>query len=93
LCEMGRRADWGDFPAFVDAVAASAVTCNALHVSYSSPSQGWLNFGWTGPLRVAGEEIPLHSYPRFDNPYCQCAFTAPQIHIRRGDESLTLKFR
>ena len=93
LVEMGRRADWGDFAAFVDAVAASTVTCDGLHVSYKSPSQGKLDFGWTGPLRIAGEESSLHDYPRFDNPYCQCAFTAPQTHIRRGDESLILNFR
>lgn len=93
LVEMGRRVDWGDFAAFVEAVAASDVTCTGLDVSYNSPSQGWLEFSWAGPLRIAGHEISLHDYPRFDNPYCQCAFTAPEIHIRRGEESLTLKFR
>ncbi len=93
LCELGRRADWGSFAAFVDAIAASAVKCEGLHLTYRSPSQGWIDFGWTGPLRVAGEEIPLHAYPRFDNPYCHCEFTAPQIRLRRGDEGLTLDFR
>ncbi len=93
LVEMGRRADWGDFAAFVEAVAASAITCTGLDVSYNSPSQGWLEFSWAGPLRMMGQEIALHDYPRFDNRYCQCAFTAPQIHIQRGEENLMLDFR
>jgi hypothetical protein len=92
LIEMGRRVDWGDFAAFVAAIAASAVTCDGLNVGYNSPSQGWLSFGWTGPLRIAGEEVQLHNYPRFDNPYCRCAFLAPQIYIQRERECLTLSF-
>lgn len=93
LIEMGRRADWGDFAAFVEAIALSPVDCGGLHIGYESPSLGPLDFGWTGPLHIAGQVIALHDYPRFDNPYCQCTFTAPQIHIRRGAASLTLDFR
>ena len=70
-----------------------AICCEGLHITYDSPSVGEVEFGWTGPLTVAGELVALHDYPRFDNLYCQNAFTAPQIHIQRGDKSLTLDFR
>ncbi len=93
VCEMGRRADWGDFAAFVEAIAASAVACDGRRVRYESPTAGALSFGWSGPLQIAGEEIPLHVYPRFDNSYCRCEFTAPQVRIQRGEDILTLDFR
>ena len=92
LLEMGRCTDWGDFAAFVEAVAASVVRCDGLHVHYESPSVGLVTFGWTGPLQIAGQDIALHSYPRFDNAYCQCSFTDPAVHIQRGEQTLTLNF-
>jgi hypothetical protein len=48
---------------------------------------GWFEFGWEGPLRIGGEPVELHTYKRFDNPYCQCDFTAPRMTIRRGEET------
>ena len=101
----GRQSDWDSFQAFVDAVAASPVRCESLSVQYHSPSQGEVTFGWRGPLTVAGQEVPLRSALRYDNPYSRCAFplpsqspqgedsqaaSVPPVVIRRGDEVLHL---
>ncbi len=92
LCEMGRRTDWGDFSAFVQAVTTSRVDCEGLNISYASPSLGDVSFGWDDPLTVAGQEIPLRGYGRFDNTYCQCAFTDPRLVIKRNSDELHLDF-
>ena len=55
ICELGRRLQWGSFDAFVDAVAGSVVDCVGLQARYWSPSQGLVEFGWRGGLRVCNE--------------------------------------
>jgi len=90
LCELGTRQQWGSFAGFVQAITASTVTCEGLQAHYRSPSQGWFEFGWQGPLRVNGQPISLRGYKRFDNPYCQCEFTDPRMTIRRGEQSYTI---
>jgi hypothetical protein len=93
LCEMGDAARWGSFAAFVDAVSAAPVAHPApLAVVYGSPFQGEVRFGWTGPLTVAGEEVPLSGYPRFDNPYCRTAFGETRYVVRHGGQELTWDF-
>ena len=61
-----------------------------LEVHYASPSLGPVCFGWEGAFEVDGREIALHDLPRFDNPYCQCAFLSPQVEIQRGTENVVL---
>jgi hypothetical protein len=90
ICEMGDRAAWGSFDAFVEAVAEAEVDCQGMEARYVSPSQGAVRFGWEGPFEVGGQAVALHDSPRFDNPYCQCAFGAEQIAIQRGGEALVL---
>jgi hypothetical protein len=92
LCEMGDRAQWGSFAGFVEAVTAVQVVCTGLQVRYVSPSLGEVAFGMTGPLLVAGQPVPVHESGRFDNPYCQCAFGAEEIVVRRGEKMLHLDF-
>ena len=43
-------------------------------VTYDSPSQGRVTFGWEAPLTVDGVEIPQRDFPRYDNPWSQTAF-------------------
>jgi hypothetical protein len=90
ICEMGDRAAWESFGAFVEAVAEAEVDCQGMEARYVSPSQGAVRFGWEGPFEVGGQAVALHDSPRFDNPYCQCAFGAEQIAIQRGGEALVL---
>lgn len=92
ICEMGSEATSGSFEAFMNAILAAPVTCGRLQVNYQSPSLGEVRFGWNDPLTVAGQEIQLHGYPRFSNPYCQADINASRYVIRHGDDQLILDF-
>lgn len=90
ICELGRRATDGPFDQFVDRIAAAPVEAADLQVSYESPSQGRLEFGWEGPLTRQGQPIPLRDYPRYDNPFVRSPFPAETVEISHGDDRLTI---
>jgi len=92
LCEMSSRSESGPWAKFMAAILAAPVRCDESGVRYGSPSIGEVCFSWSGPLRVAGAEVPIHNYPRFDNPYCQAPFLSRQLEISRGADRLTLDF-
>jgi len=92
ICELGRRATDGEFGDFAERFAAP-VQVSDLQVTYQSPSQGRLEFGWTGPLVREGVDIPLRDYPRYDNPFVQAEFPAERVDIRHGDHRLTLDWK
>lgn len=92
VLELGDAAQWGTFAHFAETIMASAITFDGLNVAYTSPSLGVITFGWQGVLRVAGDAVDLHNYPRFDNPYCQAEFGVRQYMIRYGDEEHRLSF-
>jgi len=88
IVECGRAADWGgSFSDFQAAIRSASVSVDPLtvgspgstvppffEVAYESPSLGAVSFGWDSPLMVAGEEIPIGDYPRYDNPWTQTDF-------------------
>jgi hypothetical protein len=91
ICELGRRATDGKFPDFVERIVAAPVKAtDDLDVTYESPSQGRLEFGWTGPLERDGQTVELHGQPRYDNPFVQADFPARRVEFRHGDQRLTL---
>lgn len=90
ICELGRRAVDGEFGDFVARIVAAGVSFGRLQVRYDSPSQGRLDFGWRGPLRRDGEEVPLHGHPRYDNPYVHADFPAERVSVRLGEHTLEL---
>lgn len=90
ICEMGRRATDGDFEAFVDRILGARISVTGLRVSYESPSQGRLSFGWTGPLRQNGAVVTLDNYPRYENPYAQASFPCDQAVFRCNGHWLEL---
>jgi hypothetical protein len=49
-------------------------------------------FGWTGPLTVAGQAIPLHGYPRFPNSDCEAELNERRYVIRQGDDEAVIDF-
>jgi len=87
---MGRRATDGDFEAFVDRILGARISVTGLRVSYESPSQGRLSFGWTGPLRQNGAVVTLDNYPRYENPYAQASFPCDQAVFRCNGHWLEL---
>jgi hypothetical protein len=92
LVEMGEKAQWQDFSTFVRTVSSANIATDHLDVTYHSPTQGIISFSWEGDLVVAGQSVALHSYPRFDNPYCSWEVDTPKMTIRRGNEQLELDF-
>lgn len=88
IVECGRAADWpGGFAEFRAAVAAASVTVTpttvglvppapgpAYDVVYESPSQGRVEFGWTSPLVVDGQVVPIGGYDRYDNPWAKTPY-------------------
>ncbi|KAG8457393.1 hypothetical protein KFE25_011324 [Diacronema lutheri] len=81
ITELGDAARWGSFARFRTAILSARVEATPLadqgadgmadgfDVLYGSPSVGEMRFGWHAPLVVNGSEVPLHDYPRYDNPY------------------------
>ena len=82
---------------FPNLTFANAQQTGAWHSAHGAAlARQWFDqrarFGWTGPLTVAGQEIELHGYPRFDNPYCQAEPGQRRYTIRHGDDELLLEF-
>ena len=90
LCELGRRATDGKFSQFVQRIAKAPIDVADLQVTYQSPSQGRLDFGWTGPLKQNDEVVELHGHPRYDNPFVRADFPAEHVRFCHGDFGLTL---
>jgi hypothetical protein len=68
ICHLGRESVDGSFEAFVDAVSTASLQIRGLDVTYDAPGLGTLEFGWDGPLTLDSDMVPLHGYPRWDNP-------------------------
>ncbi len=92
ICELGSRAQDGTFPQFVEKVSHAAITTHGLHARYRSPSQGLLEFGWTGPCRHNETPVQLHDYDRYRNPYVTAAFPADGIEVRSKNHWLRLDY-
>ncbi len=92
VVEMGSKAENGSFEAFVNGFESASLTGDSHNFCYVSPSQGEMNFGWNGPLKVQGEEICIHNYKRYDNPFCQAEFDAPQLEITCDGHRTLLDF-
>ena len=90
ICELGRAAVDGEFKDFIDRILAAPVTFRGGRVTYQSPSQGLIEFGWKGALRNEGRQVPLGDYPRYGNPYVQANFPPEKIDIELGEHSLHL---
>jgi len=104
IVECGSQAEWGSFALFQQAILDAEVTTTPIpdqggdlfpdgyDVVYESPSRGRVTFGWHAPLVVAGEEIALAGYPRFDNRYLRTEFDERRYQITAGGYSLLLDF-
>jgi hypothetical protein len=93
ICELGRRAVDGSFESFCQRIAAAKLTFHRRRVAYESPSQGRLEFGWTGPLRRRGEIVPLDGFPRYASPWAEASFPAERVEVRCGQEWLELDWQ
>ena len=92
LCQLGRKVDDGSFEDFIEAICSAELTFSGLNVEYRSPGIGLVRFGWEGPLSVDNVEIPLHDYPRYDNPYVQAEFDPSEIRVTTDERELYLNW-
>lgn len=92
ICEMGRAAEDGSFDGFVSKLSAARIKVQGTRVAYDSPSQGQMKTGWSTGLKIRGEIMPIHNYPRYENPYCVAERGADRVHIAHRGRSLTLDF-
>jgi hypothetical protein len=90
ICELGRRADDGEFDAFVDRITASLIQWSEGGVVYHSPSQGKLEWGESGALRRNGEPVAIGDYPRYANRLVRAAFPADQVIVEGTAHRLEL---
>lgn len=90
ICELGRQAVDGSFANFIQRILQAEVLYSGSNVSYHSPTQGHLQFGWKAPLRQDGRIISLIDYPRYASPYAQADFPAERLNIQLGEHSLSL---
>jgi len=94
IAECGSESQWGSFAAFQTAVHDAAVIVTPgttgppsktrptfLDITYQSPSQGAMQFSWTGPLVVRGETVPITDYPRMDNPWTHVEFEDRDLFV------------
>jgi hypothetical protein len=92
IVELGNESSWNSFADFVEVVSGAPLAMAGLDVTYGSPSVGLLQFGWHSSLQLDGDEVELHNYPRFDNPYCHADFASRHYTIRYGDQTYSLDF-
>jgi hypothetical protein len=90
LCQLGRRAEDGEFGEFVRKIASAEVTYHELSVRFQSPGNGQVSFGWEGEFSLDGTAIQLHDYPRYDNPFVRAEFASNEIQIQCNLNTLHL---
>jgi len=90
VCEMGRRQVDGEFSEFIQRILQTELFFSGSQVTYHSPSQGWIEFSWKGPLRQDGHAISQKDYPRYASPYVQASFPPEQIEIIHDGHYLRL---
>ena len=102
VVECGSKSEYGGFEAFKEAVSnasivvtprptdVEALAYQQFDVTYDSPSQGMVTFGWKAPLVVAGERVSIDDYPRLDNPWVTTERGAASVSVASETASLLL---
>ncbi|MCP4644767.1 MAG: hypothetical protein GY851_30275 [bacterium] len=90
VCELGSAEESGTFAEFVTQISAATLTFGVLSVQYDSPSQGALEFDWSGAFLKDGQPVDLGDYPRYDNAYVSAEFPAGQVDVQHDGATLSL---
>ncbi|GAB3624387.1 hypothetical protein GCM10027418_24710 [Mariniluteicoccus endophyticus] len=96
ISEVGDRARWGSFDAFVDAHRAARVEVAAappvgkdaspgFSVRYESPTEKEMRFGTVDGFSVDGRVVDQHPAGRMANPYATVAEADPVWTVAGGD--------
>jgi hypothetical protein len=92
VVQMGREKVDGSFAGWADKLAAAKINSTESSVEYEAPGVGAVSFGWEGPLRVAGREIALSGYARFENPWAKVPWGQGRYQISHGGQTLLIDF-
>jgi hypothetical protein len=92
LVECGRKADWGTFDAFVNALAGALVTESEGTITYESPSIGSFTTGWDVQPTVDGQPTQLAGYPLVDSPWAYSRFGSGELVVRYGGQTYDIWF-
>lgn len=92
ICETGSASQWGSFARFIEVVSSASIVADGLNMTYHSPSEGEVSYGWEAPLKVKGKQMPLRWDYRYDNPYCKAPFNSTCITIEKDGEKIVLDF-
>ncbi len=87
VCQAGNKAEYGSFEGFISKVLAAPLAIEGLTVSYTSPTQGIITYGWDAPLIVDGQEVAITGYKRFDNLYCQSEYLSGKYELTYGGKT------
>jgi len=100
ITEIGSKGASGTFEEFQASITANdpvvrplgdpEQNTTAFDVSWVSPSQGPMSFGWDQPLTVNGTEQPLGDYPRIESPWARVPFDSTDYVIESGAATLRL---
>jgi hypothetical protein len=94
IVEVGTDTE-ASFEEFVAAVTANEPVVTGegqVDVSWTSPSNGEISFGWESPLIVAGSEQPISDFPRHDSPWGTVERLETVHRWAAGGDSIDLDF-
>ena len=92
LCHLGRKAKDGSFADFQRKILALEVDFAQLSVHCTTLREESLAFGWTGPLRVNGQDEAITGFKHYENPYCVSESGASQMELLLGEDALRLHY-
>ncbi len=68
------------------------MTFDGLKVNCQTLRGEMLDFDWTGPLQLNGQEQPLSGYKHYENPFTSTDLPCTQMEIKTEDYLLRLDF-
>jgi hypothetical protein len=92
VCQMGRAETDGNFQQFKKRVQALKMDFQGLEVHSKTLRGDYLTFGWEGPLRINGNEKPLHGFKHHESPYSVVDFPATRMDIQSNGTVMRLDF-
>jgi hypothetical protein len=92
VTQVGDARTFGGFDAFRNEVRAAPVAAANGTVTYDSPTEGPMTFGFHAPFVVDGKSVDLHSTARISNPFVTVPFEGRRYDIRLGRDDLVLDF-
>jgi hypothetical protein len=89
---MGRTVLDGNFEEFQTRILALAVQFGGGQTRWTTLRGETLAFGWSGPLRVNGNEEPMSDFAHYDSPFCLSEAGNTTMEIRYADYAMRLDF-